>query len=43
MTWGDNVKINQDLLKLEYEKRDESGKIEYEGISFLRDEFPVFL
>lgn len=30
-------------LKLEYEKRDENGKLEYEGISFVKGDFPVFL
>lgn len=31
------------LLDLEYEKRDENGNLEYEGISFVKDEFPAFL
>ncbi|MCD7836928.1 MAG: hypothetical protein LUG83_09860 [Lachnospiraceae bacterium] len=30
-------------LDLEYEKRDENGKLEYEGISFVKDAFPTFL
>ena len=35
--------IKEKTLDLEYEKRDENGKIEYEGISFVEDEFPAFL
>lgn len=31
------------LLNLEYEKRDKNGKLEYEGISFVKDQFSAFL
>lgn len=37
------MKANEISLDLEYEKRVESGKLEYEGISFAKDEFPTFL
>lgn len=40
---GDNVKASGGSLNLEYEKRDVNGKLEYEGISFAKDQFPVFL
>ena len=30
-------------LNLEYEKRDKNGKLEYEGVSFVKDQFPAFL
>ena len=37
------MEANEISLDLEYEKRDENGKLEYEGISFVEDEFPAFL
>ena len=40
---GGNVKTSEISLDLEYEKRDENDKLEYEGISFVKDQFPVFL
>ena len=40
---GGNVEANEISLDLEYEKRDENGKLEYEGISFVEDEFHAFL
>lgn len=43
MTREDNMEANEILLQLEYEKKDENGKLEYEGVSFLEEEFPVFL
>lgn len=37
------MEANEISLDLEYEKRDENGKLEYEGISFVEDEFHAFL
>lgn len=37
------MEANEISLDLEYEKRDENGKLEYEGISFVEDKFPAFL
>lgn len=37
------MEANEISLDLEYEKRDENGKLEYEGISFVKDGFPAFL
>ena len=37
------MEANEISLDLEYEKRDENGKLEYEGISFVENEFPAFL
>ncbi len=36
------MEANEISLDLEYEKRDENGKLEYEGISFVEDKFPAF-
>ena len=40
---GDNVETSGESLNLEYEKRDVNGRLEYEGLSFVKDQFPVFL
>ena len=37
------MEANEISLDIVYEKRDENGKLEYEGVSFAKGEFPLFL